>query len=208
MINPEKTAFICIHGYNVSDYRNSTGKISGVLAQRGFYAVDLVYHADNVISARKKNGDIARRLNAMVKLLQRGGYDNVVVCAHSNGNAALRLCYDLHQPWIDSVFCIQPALPSEIHPYPTAKAHIFFNRKDNVVVMGKWLTLITKIVSKKWAAARNWGDMGNEGYNGPDDSVINIDVETKFGAHGHSGVFEDMAKVNHLVDYIIEQSHV
>lgn len=202
----KRIAYICIHGYNVDDYRNSTGRVSRLLKEKGFFAHDLIYHADDVRSARKKNGDIARRLHEIITLMREGGYADIAVIAHSNGNAALRLCYDLYRPWVDYVFCVQPALPSEIHPYPTAKTFVFYNKYDNVVVLGKWLTFLTKLVSTKWAAARNWGDMGKEGYNGEDETVINIDTAYTFEATGHSGLFENDSVANLLTEFIIFQT--
>lgn len=199
-------AVIGVHGYKVSDYRNSTGLVIAECERRGIQATNLVYHADTVIAARKKNQDIARRLAGRVALCRQAGYTNIVVVAHSNGVAALRMAYDLYKPPITVAICVQPALPSNLHPFPAARTLVLWNDKDRVVRMGKILTWLTKwFISEKAAAQRNWGEMGATGYIGDAPNLTNIDTQDiNLQAYGHSSVFETWVR-EHTVPYIVDR---
>ena len=189
MAGKKHFAVICIPGYNVDDYRESTGKVAVMLAKEGIYTTSLPYKADTVTQARKKNPDLVERLQERYLLLKDAGYRFVAVLAHSNGNAALRMCFDKYQTPFDVTFNVQPALPSKLNPYPSAKCHVFWNEEDDVVRFGKWLTFLTRIISDKWATARNWGEMGRTCYTGEDKNVLCINTIEVFQVGGHSGIF-------------------
>jgi len=186
-------AAIHLHGYNVEDYRNSSGQIDQAFKNAGIDSRVLVYHADNVREAREMNADTAHRLSTLIHYFQERGH-TVIVTAHSNGNTVMRLCYDLYQTSPDIAVCIQPALPSAMNPAPDAKhVAVYWNPEDRVVKLGKFLTWITGLFSSKWVAERNWGQMGATGYVGSDKNVDNIntlDAHHPRRAGGHSGIFD------------------
>ena len=185
-------AAIHVHGYNVEDYRDTVGKLDQEFKEEDIESIVLVYHADNHIQARKKNPDVARRLATRISYYRDRGY-KVLVTAHSNGNTILRLAYDLYETSPDIAVCIQPALPSKMNPSPDAKhVAVYWNPEDSIVKMGRILTWLTKLISNKWAAERNWGQMGATGYQGLDPNVDNINTMDGFyprRASGHSGIF-------------------
>ena len=187
-------AFLHIHGFNTTDYRRTVGRFHNLCLDNGHVSQVLVYHADSAREARRKNADVASRLNNRVKQLKSSGYQ-VVVMAHSNGNTILRMAYDNHKTEIDVALCVQPALPSALNPYPSAgSVFVIWNPEDRIVKLGRALTFITKLISQRWAAQRNWGQMGYSGYIGSDLNVKNINSLTGFNggrASGHSGLFYD-----------------
>ena len=187
-------AFLHIHGYNTSDYRRTVGRFHQKCLDNGHVSQVLVYHADNARAARRKNPVTAERLNNRVQQLKDSGY-LVVVMAHSNGNTILRMAYDSYKTDIDIAICVQPALPSGLNPCPSAKrVFVVWNPEDFIVKLGRRLTFITRLISKRWAAQRNWGQMGFTGYTGADRSVTSLNSLCDFSegqASGHSGLFHD-----------------
>ena len=202
-------AAIHLHGYNVEDYRETIGQLDQEFKNADVESVVLVYHADHAREARQKNPDVARRLATRIQFYRDRGY-TVIVTAHSNGNAILRLAFDLYDTSPDIAVCIQPALPSAMHPSPGAKhISVYWNPDDRVVKLGRFLTWITKLISNKWAAERNWGQMGATGYEGASLNVDNINTLDAFHdrrASGHSGIFDRKAS-GYWMNYIFKTSY-
>ena len=187
-------AFLHIHGYNTDDFRRTVGRFHQQCLEHGHVSQVLVYHADNARAARRKNPVTAERLNNRVQQLKNSGY-RVVVMAHSNGNTILRMAYDQYKTDIDIAICVQPALPSGLNPFPSAqRVFVVWNPEDVIVKLGRRLTFVTRLISKRWAAQRNWGQMGFTGYIGSDSNVTNLNSLCDFvhgQASGHSGLFHD-----------------
>lgn len=202
-------AAIHLHGYNVEDYRETIGQLDQEFKNADVESVVLVYHADHAREARQKNPDVARRLATRIQFYRDRGY-TVIVTAHSNGNAILRLAFDLYDTSPDIAACIQPALPSTMHPSPGAKhISVYWNPDDRVVKLGRVLTWITKLISNKWAAERNWGQMGATGYEGTNLNVDNINTLDAFHdrrASGHSGIFDRKAS-GYWMNFIFKTSY-
>ena len=187
-----------LHGFNVEDYRNTAGKLDDEFDAIGLRSYALVYHADTLREARKINPDTAMRLAEFISDHQSDG-DTVIVTAHSNGNTILRMAWDRYKVSPDVAVCIQPALPSDLHPSPGAQfTRVYWNPYDSVVKHGRLLTWITSLFSKQWVADRNWGQMGATGYTGR-GNVENVNtVHCPIKAEGHSGIFQGMAAIVHL----------
>jgi len=203
-------AAIHLHGYNVEDYRETIGQLDQEFKNADVESVVIVYHADHAREARQKNPDVARRLATRIQFYRDRGY-TVIVSAHSNGNAILRLAFDLYDTSPDIAVCIQPALPSTMHPSPGAKhVSVYWNPDDRVVKLGRILTWITKLISNQWAAERNWGQMGATGYEGANPNVDNINTLDAFHdrrASGHSGIFDRKAS-GYWMNYIFKTSYL
>jgi hypothetical protein len=187
-----KIVAINIHGYRVKDYRETIGKLDAEFIRQGIASDVLVYHADSARQARKMNPNTAKRLADKIVLYRNLGF-KVIVSAHSNAGAVLRMAHDLYGINPDVAICIQPALPSNLNPSPGAELNIvYWNPEDGVVRLGKFLTWLTGIVSDKWAAQRNWGEMGATGYTGEDENVVSFNTMEDFLpriAKDHSGIF-------------------
>jgi hypothetical protein len=187
-------AVIHVHGYNVGDYRNTVGRFDDVCDEAGLLSLPLVYHADNVREARRMNPDTAHRLADLIRHLKATG-NTVIVAAHSNGNTVLRMAYDLCGVSPDVALCVQPALPSNMHPSPGAKhVAVYWNPSDSVVKLGKFLTWLTKFISPEWAARRNWGQMGATGYTGKAENVLSLNTTDDchpIKAAGHSAIYSE-----------------
>lgn len=202
-------AAIHIHGYRTDDYRDTVGQLDQLYEEAGVVSRVLVYDADNVAEARRMNPDTARRLKNFIIYYRERGYTTVVT-AHSNGNTILRMCYDHYEVSPDIAVCIQPALPSDIHPSPDAKhTTVYWNPEDRVVKFGRILTWITSLFSEEWAAARNWGEMGRTGYTGSELNIESINTADKIfprRAVEHSGIFEHPS-AGYWMEYIFKTSY-
>lgn len=187
-----KKLVILVHGFNITKWERTVGKLSQPFKDRGFKVVPFRYGHTNIYQVMLRNPSLARKLSEEAKEAKARGY-RVYVVGHSNGVAILRLANIAYKAPIDVAVCINPALSRGLNPCPQASlVQVYHNAKDTPVILGKWLRRLTP-----WArASRPWGEMGRYGYLGNDANVVNFDTLNDFEEKGedHSGVFKPPAE--------------
>ena len=182
-------AVIPVHGWNVSDWRSTVGRLKRPFEVLGYHVEPLNYgYWPHTWQATKGNVKVARKLAKMVSTLQAKGYE-VDVVGHSNGCAIGHIATERFGMCVNTFVAINPALKKNLNPSDNAQlVQVWHNDGDRAVVLGKWLRWLTGWARK----ARPWGEMGNEGYTGRDKNVVNFNCSEDFKvkAHGHSAVFE------------------
>jgi len=186
-----KKAVIELHGWNVSDWRKTVGRLTEPFEKLGYRVEVLDYgYWPFTWQATKGNPEVAKKLANLVLKLVGEGY-TVDLVAHSNGGTITYIAANKYQIPINTYVAIQPALRKDSHPCTSAKlCQVWYNNGDVPVVLGKWLRWFTP-----WAKmARPWGEMGHDGYKGEvtDPPVVQFNggEDFKVKANGHSNYFE------------------
>lgn len=186
-----KKLVILVHGFNVTKWESTVGKLKSPFEDLGFKAIPFVYGHTNILQVRLRNPSLAKKLADEVFEAKSRGY-RVYVVGHSNGAAIIRIASVVNKAPIDVAVCVNPALQRNLNPCPQASlVQVYHNANDKPVVLGKWLRWLAP-----WAkAARPWGEMGRYGYLGIDANVANFDTLNDFLMKGsdHSGVFQPPA---------------
>lgn len=186
-----KKAVIVLHGWNVSDWKKTVGRLVPCFKELSYRVEVLDYgYWPFPWQATKGNPRVAKKLANLVLGLAGEGY-TVDVVGHSNGCAITYIASNKYQIPINTYVAIQPALRKDSHPCLTAKlTQVWYNKGDVPVVLGKWLRWFTP-----WAKmARPWGEMGHDGYKGeitdPPVAQFNGGEDFSVKASGHSSYFE------------------
>ena len=188
---------ILIHGYNVSDPRNTVGKFRREVEKFGHTAELYSYgYWPFPWQITKRNPKFAREIAGRIRYWKGKGY-RVYLIAHSNGNTIARICEKVHKQYADRILAIHPALRKTMEISEFAeKVYVVHNKGDKAVVAGKVLGWFTKVLSMDSWRFRPWGDMGQDGYNGGRVNHFNIDTGSNklppmLRCHGHSEEFHE-----------------
>ena len=185
-----KAVAILIHGYNVADPGETTGKLRRHFESLGVLVEEFTYGFwPFTWQVSEGNFKEAKLLSERCLYWKMKGY-KVIVAGHSNGVCITHLATKYHDAAIDVCVAINPALQVRINPAPKANAvHVWHNEGDKAVKWAVWLRKIFKGVR-----ARPWGEMGAVGYKGVDTNVTSFDAGNDFvamQAHGHSDMFSE-----------------
>jgi len=163
-----------LHGFNVRDGGKSTvGRLVEFLPNSRVFS----YGWLGLIGVYLLNGFIARRL---VRVLTAG----CTVVAHSNGADIIHRALQLDEClFVDRVVLIRPALDCDaVFGGRVGRVDVFHHEDDVPVGFAKYLP------------CSSWGNMGEVGYEGSEQHVVNHDSELLFGDASHSafagGAFE------------------
>jgi pimeloyl-ACP methyl ester carboxylesterase len=186
---------ILIHGYNVSDLRQSVGKFRPYFEAEGCLVETYAYgYWPFPWQITKRNPKFAREVAARVSYWKNKGRA-VILVLHSNGGTIARLACLVHGARADRILAIHPALHSEMEiSHIAGKVIVVHNKGDVAVVAGKVLGFFSRWIFPKSWVFRPWGDMGQDGYKGLSETHFNIDSGDEshpIRCHGHSQEFEE-----------------
>lgn len=188
-----ETVVILLHGYKVLDVRRSVNRLRPYLEALGCLVEVHPYgYWPFPWQITKVNPQVALEVAERVRYWNEKGYRVCIAC-HSNGGAIARSVCLVHQVPVDRILAIHPALRKDLHISETAeKVIVVHNKGDRAVVAGKVLGWISRwLIPNSWVF-RPWGDMGQDGYQGPLENHGNIDSGSDrypITCHGHSQEF-------------------
>jgi hypothetical protein len=101
---------------------------------------------------------------------------------------------------------MHPALRRDLHPAPDAdRVWIVHNQGDHAVVAGGLLNTLLGWMAPEAYSGRPWGQMGQDGYQGTAQNVVNYDTgdagKWNPTACGHSDEFSD-DKAEYFLGYL------
>ena len=187
-------AVILIHGYNVSDPRQTVGKFRQHFEALGCQVEMYSYgYWPLPIQVSRRNPKFASEVAKRVFFHHTNGRE-VYLVAHSNGCVITHLMANKYSWPVEKMLAIHPALRETLHPCRVAKKTlVVHNDGDKAVTAGKLLGWLGKIFIPKTWKFRPWGEMGRIGYMGFNNDITNIDTNSKKDfnptAWGHSDEF-------------------
>lgn len=178
-------ALVTVHGFNVYDPNNSTGKLAAALRKRGYDVFEFHYGHATLLDVRIANGNIAAALGSYLDLVATLTKKEVIPIGHSNGCALIKLAGD--RGTYKRCVYISPALncSSELAP-AVERCDVLHNDGDRTVSVSSILPF------------HMWGAMGRYGYKGSDTRYINHDCSRI--VDGHSDWFSH-------VDWLQDKIH-
>ncbi|MEQ8409113.1 MAG: hypothetical protein RKH07_12640 [Gammaproteobacteria bacterium] len=189
---------ILIHGYNVSDPRQTVGKIRPYLEDLGVLVENYTYgYWPLPIQVSRRNDQFAAEVAERCQYWKSKGF-TVYLVGHSNGCVIARTACLTYGAPVDRILAIHPALKRHLSICGLAERIIVVhNQGDLAVVAGGLLGRLTALFMPKWESARPWGEMGQDGYQGPSSNHINIDSASRdysVKCWGHSDEFSEKKK--------------
>jgi pimeloyl-ACP methyl ester carboxylesterase len=174
-----KTFVLLVHGFNVSDYSLSIGRLLQPLIDKNFMCDVFDYGEANLVDVRFGNDNLAKSLLCMIRALKQN-YDEVVLVGHSNGCCLINLAAHIQTTTQQNLFSrcvyISPALDADSKlARNITKCYVYHTKYDNVVWWAKLLFF------------HPWGQMGKKGAINGDVRYKNIDC-TDY-VNGHSDWF-------------------
>ncbi len=140
------------HGVHVNRPNDSIGKLKKHFTEAGFTKVKMhSYGFMPALIAPLRNGGIVKDLVPEIAL-------GDILVGHSNGGTIIRELAEAGVRMGGAVL-INPAVDDDYQfPSSVPWVHVYFNKDDDVV---SW--------SRLYFLYRSWGDMGRDGYIGPND---------------------------------------
>jgi len=160
------TNIFLLHGFNVRDGGKKTiGRLSEVLPSARLVSYGFL----GLIGVRFFNDNLAKMLASLAT-------PDCVLIGHSNAASIIYEALQLEQcPKIKRIVLIRPALDSNVDfGSKVERVDVFHHEGDKPVFLSQFLP------------CHSWGDMGTEGYDGPNDFVFNHNSEEIFGIPDHS----------------------
>lgn len=184
---------LLIHGINVHNPAKSVGKLQTFFEANGIPCVMVDYIHTGFLGARWKNRKIAQKVATITKAIKENNGVKIVAVGHSNGCAIAHLATKEFDAHINYLIYINPALKRTLTPGSVVEqCDVYHSPSDRPVKVSKFLSKITKAISKDWYKARPWGEMGAYGYKGDDPVMVNYDKEndSPVCSSEHSDLFD------------------
>lgn len=166
-----------IHGFNVHDPSETTGKLQKYLDKSFMFN----YGWFELISVLLYNKREAKRLKSLID-----DYEEINVYAHSNG-CAISVEAARQGAKIKTLICINPALKCETKfPNSISKIIVIHTKHDKPTRAARFFD---KVPFVQLLIPNSWGAMGAKGYIGNDKRVTNYNLSDILD--GHSDFFDD-----------------
>lgn len=168
-----------IHGFNVKDPEESTGKLKpylkdAIMYNYGWRLFSVVWHNKEDARILKDNLNNALGVN-----------DERIVFAHSNG-AAIAVEAAKQGAKITTLICINPALKCKTKfPDSIDRIIVIHTKHDKPTKAARFFDKVPLI---QLFVPNAWGAMGAKGYKGKDKRVKNWDLSSSL--KGHSDFFD------------------
>lgn len=168
-----------IHGFNVSDPEESTGKLryyldGAIMFNYGWRFFSVLWH-------NKKD---AKALKGILNNARSAG--DRVIFAHSNG-CAIAVEAARQGAKINNLICINPALKTNtIFPSSIERILVVYTVHDKATRSARFFDRVPFI---QLLIPNAWGAMGAKGSETPDERVNNWDLSSTL--NGHSDFFKD-----------------
>jgi len=192
-----RTTLITLHGAFVDhEGKRSTDMFHPYAKALGIEnIIDIDYGYTNSLLSKWRNPSVVKRLLRLIE-----GYesttDEFIILGHSNG------CAIMHQASFElnkirkpiKYIYINPALDNHLSPANSIKLiHVWCSKDDKVVFWADKLRMLTF----GYFTPKQWGEMGNTGYIGPNKRFLNIylkpayhEMTSEYYTFLHSSIFD------------------